>query len=523
MPKLLETPRLLCLALIAAFVLLATPLQAQKSRPGEFRFGQASYNVPEDVGFVTVEVRRHNGSTGDASVELVTIDGSAAADSDYIPVTTTLSWLDGDDASQFVDIEILDDDESERLENFRVVLQNESGASLHRQRFQTDVKILPSDQSNGGGTDEEGEDPEDPEMPPGGSIAFDQRTYQSSESAGLAVVTVRRRGGDVGAVSVDVTTRDGKAIAPDDYEQTLTTLTWEDGDTSVQSFTVPIVDDSERERTENFYVELDNVQGDAAIYPDRGTASVLIHDNDQLNDDPARAGLVRFVSAEYQVIEGRPFAEIRVERLYGKQQPVSVDYETQDASAEAGSDYEAVSGTLLWAQGDPRVKVFQIPILDDDEEEENEVVLLSLLNPAGGAEIAPDGGEASLYILDDDGESSTCTPTETVACLQGGRFEVTAVWRTDSGESGEAQVLPLSRSSTLFWFFEIDNVEMLVKVLDGCAVFDAYWVFYAATTDVDFTLRVTDTVAGVTKEYTNMLGEPADAVTDTITFTTCGV
>ncbi len=498
-----------------ALLVPAMPLHAQKDRAGELRFGQASYNVAEDSGTVTVEVRRHQGSTGDVTVELSTVDGSALAGSDYTAVAATLSWADGDDAPQTVDIEILDDDESERLESFKVLLQNAEGAALHRQRSQTDVKILPSDQAS-----DDGDDDRD-EAPAGGWLVFDQRAYQSSESAGVAVITVARRGGDIGAVSVDVATRDDKAISPDDYEETFATLDWEDGDTSIKSFTVPIVDDEERERTESFRVGLDNAQGGAEVHPDRDRAAVLIHDNDQLNDDPARSGVFRFVSAEFQIIEGRPFAEIRVERRYGKQQPVSVDYETQDGSAEAGLDYEAASGTLTWAQGDPRVKSFRVPILDDADEEDNEVVLLSLLNPAGGAEIAPDGGEASLYILDDDGSTTACTDSETVACLQGGRFEVSVIWRTDSGESGDGQVLPLSNASTLFWFFDIDNVEMLVKVLDGCDLFGAYWVFYAATTDVDFTLRVTDTVAGVTKEYTNMLGEPANAVTDTITFATC--
>jgi hypothetical protein len=48
----------------------------------------------------------------------------------------------------------------------------------------------------------------------------------------------------------------------------------------------------------------------------------------------------------------------------------------------------------------------------------------------------------------------------------------------------------------LFWFFDSANPEILVKVLNGCALTNHYWVFYAATTNVGFTLTVTDTQTG---------------------------
>ena len=104
-------------------------------------------------------------------------------------------------------------------------------------------------------------------------------------------------------------------------------------------------------------------------------------------------------------------------------------------------------------------------------------------------------------------------------CLQGGRFQAEAVWRTAT-DTGNATAVRLSRTSGLFWFFSDDNAEILVKVLDACRLpgFESYWVFYAATTDVDFTLTVTDTVTGITKEYMNSLGTAALPVTDTLTF-----
>jgi uncharacterized metal-binding protein len=107
-------------------------------------------------------------------------------------------------------------------------------------------------------------------------------------------------------------------------------------------------------------------------------------------------------------------------------------------------------------------------------------------------------------------------------CLAGGRFRVEVEWRNHEGERGRGQVVPFgSADSGLLWFFDEDNWEMLVKVLDGCALNGRYWVFSAATTDVEYTLRITDTETGDVREYWNPLGSAAAALTDTGAFATC--
>lgn len=96
---------------------------------------------------------------------------------------------------------------------------------------------------------------------------------------------------------------------------------------------------------------------------------------------------------------------------------------------------------------------------------------------------------------------------------------------TANGLTGRGTVVPQpGGNSATIWFFSPDNAEVLVKVLDNCGFSGspAYWVFFAATTNVDFTLRVTDTHTGLTKEYKNLLGQAAPSVQDTATFRTCG-
>lgn len=107
-------------------------------------------------------------------------------------------------------------------------------------------------------------------------------------------------------------------------------------------------------------------------------------------------------------------------------------------------------------------------------------------------------------------------------CLHDGRFSVQVAWRDFDGNDGTATVAPATTEEAgVFWFFSPDNWEMLVKVLDGCRINGHYWVFFAATTNVAFTVSVFDHVENVEKVYTNDLGRPADAVTDTGALATC--
>jgi hypothetical protein len=119
--------------------------------------------------------------------------------------------------------------------------------------------------------------------------------------------------------------------------------------------------------------------------------------------------------------------------------------------------------------------------------------------------------------------STTCTADDDTLCLNRGRFRVEVTWRNFQDETGNAHMVPAvdSPDSGLFWFFDPDNWEMLVKVLDGCRSNGHYWVFAAATTNVAYTLKVTDTETGEERRYRNKLGVSAAAVTDSVAFGTC--
>ncbi len=116
-----------------------------------------------------------------------------------------------------------------------------------------------------------------------------------------------------------------------------------------------------------------------------------------------------------------------------------------------------------------------------------------------------------------------CATGDTALCLNQGRFLVEASWRTRNGNTGEARASLMTDESGYFWFFSADNVEVVVKVLDACGLdrFNNFWVFAAGLTDVEVTLRVTDTLSGEVNEYFNPLGSAFQPVLDTSAFDTC--
>ncbi|MCG8462028.1 MAG: hypothetical protein MI919_37570, partial [Holophagales bacterium] len=108
-----------------------------------------------------------------------------------------------------------------------------------------------------------------------------------------------------------------------------------------------------------------------------------------------------------------------------------------------------------------------------------------------------------------------------VLSLGGGRFELEVAWRTDD-DDGSAKVVPVaSDDSGLFWFFDENNWEMLVKVLDGCAINGHYWLLAAITSDVGYELTLRDTDTGVDRSYGHVPGTPAPAIVDVTALATC--
>jgi len=122
---------------------------------------------------------------------------------------------------------------------------------------------------------------------------------------------------------------------------------------------------------------------------------------------------------------------------------------------------------------------------------------------------------------------ASCVTLEDKLCLNG-RFAVSLAWQANGsqgqgyvGKSKSGEWLETGSAGNM-WMFAPDNLEFLVKSIDACSFNGHWWIFYAATTDVEFTLTVEDTETGAQNQYKNVSGRAAEPVQDTIAVSCAG-
>ncbi|MEP6769764.1 MAG: S8 family serine peptidase [Acidobacteriota bacterium] len=102
-----------------------------------------------------------------------------------------------------------------------------------------------------------------------------------------------------------------------------------------------------------------------------------------------------------------------------------------------------------------------------------------------------------------------CAPGPNTLCLNASRFQVSVAWQVPTqGMSGQGAAVPLTSDTGYFWFFSANNIELMLKVVDGRPVNGKFWVFYGALTDVQYTITVTDTMTGSARTYVSPQGTP---------------
>lgn len=114
-------------------------------------------------------------------------------------------------------------------------------------------------------------------------------------------------------------------------------------------------------------------------------------------------------------------------------------------------------------------------------------------------------------------ETGKCVSGGGTLCLNEGRFTVRARWRT-SQANGIGKGVQLTSDSGYMWFFDPANVELTVKVLNGCGVNGSYWVFVGGLTNVGVEVTVFDTKSLGFRTYSNPLNATFAPILDTNAF-----
>ncbi len=302
------------------------------------------------------------------TVDFQTGDGTAKAGSDFTAASGTVTFTAGETAKS-ISVATLEDTIREEDETFSVTLTNPEGATLA------------DDTATGTITDD------DDTALPALSIA-DAEPVTEGATAQFEV-TLNAESQQV--VTVAYATADGTAVEDSDYTQTSGTLTFAAGETT-KTIPVPTIDDDEQESEEHFTVTLSRPEG-ATLDDSSGQGTVTDDDHDDDDDMTPRLYIVDASADEGDAVR------FRVVLTGDSDRAVTVDFETDDGTALAGSDYEETSGTLTFAVG-TETQTISVPTHEDDIAEADETFTVRL-SDADGATIEDDSARGTIN--DNDG------------------------------------------------------------------------------------------------------------------------
>ena len=355
----------------------------------------------EEGGTVELAVTLDKASEDEVTVEYQTVAGTAEEGVDYRAATGTLRFLAGS-RREMIEVATIEDQEGEADETFRVELSGVSGAILG------DGAGTGTIIDDDGGT---GTTPEEtlPEM----SIAD-----ASAEEGGTVELAVTLDKASEDEVTVEYQTAAGTAEEGVDYTAATGTLTFLAGSRR-EVIEVATIEDQEGEADETFRVELSGASG-AILGDGAGTGTIIDDDGGTGTEDTP----IEVSIADATVEEGGT-ANLAVTLSRASQGALTVSYRTMDGTAQAGSDYTPVMGTLAFKVGSRR-QVVRVPTRQDTLAERDETFTV-VLTSANGATLRGHIGTGT--ILDDDGEALPPLPRLDIAdttVLEGGtaRFVV---------------------------------------------------------------------------------------------------
>jgi hypothetical protein len=296
----------------------------------------------------------------------VTADGESPADlTTDIGATTsgTLSFAAGETTADIV-VDVTADTTNEADETITVTLANPTGPSVSLANSTLTGTILDND-----------------------DVVATLAAASGAEADGTLDVTVTLSGASEQIVTVDYATADGTAVVDEDYTAASGTVTLAAGETTA-TVSVSLVDDAVHELDETFSLSLSGATG-------RGvTADNTAVDATITNDDPVPSLSVDDVTG----YEGDGSFIFVVSLAGATSADVTVGYATANIDANAGDDYDSVSGTLTIAAGVTSVDI-TVPVTDDADPESDESFTLSLRN---ATDATVSDGQAVGTILDDD-------------------------------------------------------------------------------------------------------------------------
>src|ERR1043166_316396 len=204
---------------------------------------------------------RRGSDLGTLTVQAVAAPGTADA-SDFVAGVTNITWANGDSASKFLVIPLLDDGLVKSNRTILVSLTNPSVPGAIGLTNSAQVTIIDNDAY--------------------GTIEFSRSSYETEENGTNVVITVVRNNGIAGTVSVDLTVSNITATAGADYTTNLVPkrLTFAPGERT-KTFAIGVINDSLSEDLETLGVALFNPSLATIGFVSNAVVSII--DDENLN------------------------------------------------------------------------------------------------------------------------------------------------------------------------------------------------------------------------------------------------
>lgn len=251
-----------------------------------------------------------------------------------------------------------------------------------------------------------------------------------NEDEGPATFTVTLSNVSTRTVNASYSTANGSATAPGDYTaQSNQTVSFAPGETQ-KTITVPVIDDNVVEQTETFSVVLTNPTGGAILTDATAQGSILDDEqpNISVSDTAIAEGDADTRSAVFTISLSAPTTGT-----------TTVNYATQDGTAQAGSDYTATSGSVSFATGET-TKTVSVPVRGDTDVEGDETFSVVLSNPTNAA--IGDGTGAGTIQNDDAATPPPPAPRTSLVISDSGTAE------GDTGRRNLVFTVSLSQAAT---------------------------------------------------------------------------
>lgn len=223
-------------------------------------------------------------------------------------------------------------------------------------------------------------------------VEFDQASYIVNENVGAASVTLRRVGDPKVAFTVTVSTvaSNSTATAGDDYVATTNLLNFGAG-VMTRTFDVSIIDDAAIESEEVVKLAITQVSPGVDL-SGLVTADLLVEDNEVS---------VQLTSAALTANENDGSVSIGISRLGLTNATASVTLSTVAGTADAGTDFVALSQVVTFLPGE-RSKTVNVSLVNDTLREPAETFKVRLDNASEGVLLGL--SEAVVTVLDTDRE-----------------------------------------------------------------------------------------------------------------------